>query len=574
MSSGKKIMLRVQSLSKSYGAEPVLHDVSFSLSDGDCAGLVGPNGSGKSTLLRLIAGHISPDAGNVWIDPADRVAYLPQYPLDELGLSIREGLLRDNPVGALQKRLTTLQASLSQTSDESLGSLLVDYSTAQDAYERLGGYEIEARIEEVIDGLGLTAESLDDPVATLSGGNKTKLSLGRLLLSGATILLLDEPTNYLDLRSLLWLERFVVETNRTYLIVSHDRRFLDRTVDSILELDGQTHAVREWPGNYSSYAEGLLVERRKQLEAYADQQAEIKRIEEDIRRTKEQARGVERTTRSGMGADVQRRLAKKVAKKAKARERRLERSLETERIEKPRRSWGLHLADLGRSAIDDDRLILEIEGLRAGYGNTHVLRGVDLLVRGRDRVALLGGNGSGKTTLLRCCTGAMGYEGSIRLGPSVRPGYLSQETDEMPLDHTVLAIFRDRTTMHEDEARTYLHRFLFAGDAVLQPVRSLSYGQRAKLALAVLILSDANFLILDEPTSHMDMPALEAIEDTLAQYHGPFLVVSHDRYFLERVGVTRIEVMEDGTLRAVESVHEYEREITSTDALEARSSPD
>jgi ATP-binding cassette subfamily F protein 3 len=305
-----------------------------------------------------------------------------------------------------------------------------------------------------------------------------------------------------------------------------------------------------------------LREERRRLEAYRDQQEEIARIEEDIRRTKEQARSVEARTKSGMGADVARRLAKKVAKKAKARERRLEKSLESEdHIEKPIRGWNLHLVDLGRNPIEDERIVLEVEDLRAGYDGREIVRGADLLVRGRDRIALLGENGSGKSTLLRCIAGRLPYSGVVRLGPSIRVGYMSQEGEELPGEQTVFSLFRSRTQMYEDEARAYLHKFLFTGEEVFKPLTTLSYGQRAKLALAILILSDANFLILDEPTSHLDMPALEAVERALAQYTGPLVLVSHDRYFIERIGVNRVEVLEEGRLRPVESVEEYEREL-------------
>ncbi|HEX6510085.1 MAG TPA: ABC-F family ATP-binding cassette domain-containing protein [Chloroflexota bacterium] len=556
-------MLQVSNLSKTFGAELVLSNISFTLSPGARAGLVGANGSGKSTLLRIIAGELEPDAGSVRVIPTGSVAYLPQYPIDELHLSVRAALLRGaGRLGALNERIGELEAAM-PSADDHLESLLLEYAEARDEFERLGGYELEARMESVVQGLGLDVLDLGAPVHTLSGGNKTKLSLARLLLSGARLLLLDEPTNYLDLPALLWLERFVREGNRTYLIVSHDRRFLDRTIDTILELDQVEHTLREFPGSYSAYAEARLREEQKRLEAYRDQQAEIARIEEDIRRTKEQARGVEARTKSGLGADHARRLAKKVAAKAKARERKLERQLDEQRIEKPRQSWRLHLADLGRDPIQDERTVLEIENLHAGYDGREVLRGLNLLVRGRDRIGLLGENGSGKTTLLRCVVGNMPFDGAIRLGLSIRLGLLSQESDELPLDRTVLEVFRARTEMHEADTRTYLHRFLFTGQEVFKPVRALSYGQRSKLALAMLILSGANFLVLDEPTSHMDMPALEAIERSLAEYEGPLLVVTHDRYFLERIGVTRIEVMDGGVLRSAESVERYEQEILS-----------
>jgi len=534
----------------------VLRDVSFVLNTGERAGLVGPNGSGKSTLLRAIAGELRPDSGSVWIDPADRVAYLPQYPQDELQLSIRESLLRGGGVGELQRRLAEMERSMPSAQGD---ALLTEYAASRETFEQRGGYELEARLEQVVSGLALDAVDLDRSVGSLSGGNKTKLSLARLLLSGASILLLDEPTNYLDLVALLWLERFIREGDRSYLIVSHDRRFLDRTVGSILELTVAEHTLRVWPGNYSQYAEGRLREEQKRLAAYRDQQERIAKIEEDIRRTKEQACGTE----TGTNNDVLRRYAKKVAKKAKAREHRLERELDDNTIEKPTRGWGLHLVDLGRDPIDDQRLALEVTNLHASYDHHEVLRGVDLLIRGRDRVALMGENGSGKSTLLRCVTGHMTFEGSVRMGPSLRPGLLSQENEELPLDRSVLEVFRSRTEMYEDQARTYLHKFLFTGHEVFKPVGALSFGQRSKLALAMLILSDANLLLLDEPTSHLDLPALEAIEDALAQYQGSLLLISHDRYFVERVGITRVEVLADGRLHAVEGVEEYEAEIAA-----------
>jgi len=537
----------------------VLQDISFVLNTGERAGLVGPNGSGKSTLMRVIAGELRPDGGSVWIDPADRVAYLPQYPQDELHLSIRESLLRGDGVGELQRRMAEMERAMPSAPGDELDSLLAEYAASREAFERLGGYELEARLEQVVGGLALDAVDLDRSVGSLSGGNKTKLSLARLLLSGASILLLDEPTNYLDLSALLWLERFVREGDRSYLIVSHDRRFLDCTAGSILELTVAEHTLRVWPGNYSQYAEGRLREEQKRLAAYRDQQERIATIEEDIRRTKEQARGTE----TGTNNDVLRRYAKKVAKKAKAREHRLERELDENTIEKPTKGWGLHLVDLGRNPIDDQRLALEVTNLHARYDDRAVLRGVDLLIRGRDRVALMGENGAGKSTLLRCVTGRMAYQGAVRIGPSVRAGLLSQESEELSPDHSVLEVFRSRTEMYEDQARTYLHKFLFTGQEVFKPIRALSFGQRSKLALAMLILSDANLLLLDEPTSHLDMPAMEAIEDALAQYQGPLLLISHDRYFIERVGIARVEVLSDGRLHAVESVEEYEAEIAA-----------
>jgi ATPase subunit of ABC transporter with duplicated ATPase domains len=555
-------MLRVSNVSKSFGADHVLRDITFTLTPGARAGVVGANGSGKSTLLRIIAGELRPDTGSVRVNPAGSVAYLPQYPANELHLSLKAALLRGvGHLGEQYTRMGELERALPSAHGEALETMLLEYSSVRDGFERLEGYSLDARIDEVVQGLGLQAPDLDVLVGTLSGGNKTKLSLARLLLSEAALLLLDEPTNFLDLPALLWLETFVVESDLSYLIVSHDRRFLDRTIATVLELDQREHTLRQWTGTYSDYAEDRLREQQKELASYRDQQAEIARIEEDILKTREQARGVEARTKSGMGADQQRRLAKKVAHKAKARERRLQRNLEEHQIEKPRQHWGLHLTGLGGVTMNDGRTVLEAVGVQAWYGDQPVLNGVDLRIRGRDRVVLLGENGSGKSTLLRCIEGRIPYGGAIKLGPSIRAGYLSQENEELPLRSSVLDVFRSHTEMHEDEARTYLHKFLFAGNEVFKAVETLSYGQRSKLALAMLILSGANFLVLDEPTSHMDVPALAAIESALAEFEGPILVVSHDRYFIERIGVTRVEVMEGGKLHAVDSVEAYERHI-------------
>ncbi|HZU12680.1 MAG TPA: ABC-F family ATP-binding cassette domain-containing protein [Chloroflexota bacterium] len=542
-------MLRVDSVSKAYAGEPVLIDISFTLAPGARVGLVGPNGSGKSTLLRLIAGDLSPDSGTIWIDPHSEAGYLPQYPVDELRLSVRQSLRRAaGRLGELGAKLDALESRLADSPAGQVESLLDEYAAVQDEFERRGGYALESRMETVLSGLAVDVD-LETPISALSGGTKTKLSLARLLLSEANLLLLDEPTNYLDLPALLWLERFVTESDRSYIIVSHDRHFLDATIGSVLELDPTHHTLREWPGTYSDYTAARESERRKQVEAYRDQELAIARIEEDIRRTKEQARRTER----GTSNDVLRRYAKKVARKAVVRERRLQREMDRgEQIEKPLPGWGLHLVDLNRDPIGDNRLVVEANDVRAGYGGQEVLHGVSFTLRGRDRVALLGENGSGKTTLLRCITGDMPYTGSVKMGPSIRAGVLSQEQGDLPPSSTVLDVFRSRTEMREDEARTYLHKFLISGDEALKLISALSYGQRAKLALAMLVLCGANFLILDEPTSHMDLPALEAIEEALAAFTGPVLVVSHDRAFLESAGMNRVLLLDHGELTEVD----------------------
>ncbi len=372
-------MLRVQSITKSHGPDLILQDVSFILNTAERAGLVGANGSGKSTLLQILAGNLLPDAGSVWTSPSIEVAYLPQYPLGELDLSVRQVLeVGAGRAGDARHRLSELESAMETERGEALELAITEYGQTRETLERLGGYSLEARMQQVIAGLSIDVRDLEMPVRMLSGGNKTKLSLARILLSGAGILLLDEPTNYLDLPALIWLEQFITSGHRSYLIVSHDRRFLDRTVNTILTLDS-TSGLRRWAGNYTAYATARQREEEKELAAYLDQQEEIRRVEGNIRHTKDQARGVEAHTRSGPGADVKRRLAKKVARKAKVRERRLERQLESARLDKPTQSWGLHLADLGHRPIEDDRIILDIGSLLCR------LRGEDYSPRCRSR---------------------------------------------------------------------------------------------------------------------------------------------------------------------------------------------
>lgn len=547
-------MLKVSNISKSYDGHVVLQDISFVVSSGEHIGLLGANGSGKSTLLRLIAGLEAPDTGSIWIDPNSRVAYLPQYPESDLELTVKESI--DKALGglyAVEEQISEIERKLSYTDHASIEDLLDQYTKLREMFDLLGGYELEAKVDAVLKGLRFDGE-LDTPVSQLSGGNKTKLSIAKVILSDANLLLLDEPTNYLDLSSLLWLEEFLSKSSKSYIVVSHDRRFLDKTVESILELDKRTHSIRTWPGNYTAYNRLSTMEKAKALERYQDFKAETERIQQDIRRTKEQAKSTESKTNN----DTARRLAKKVAAKAKARERRLERYLEENKVERPPREWSLDLRDLGKEAIDDNRTILDIQGLTVEFDGKRVINNLSLHLRGRDRVAILGPNGSGKSTLLKSILGLVPYKGRITIGQGVRIGYISQELLEVSGDERVIDIFRSRVSMHEVDARNYLHKFLFQGDEAIRPASHLSYGQRIKLALALITASAANFLVLDEPTSHIDMPAIESLEESLSSYTGPLLLVSHDRYFLKEVGVNRLEVICNGKLITYSSLEEYE----------------
>ena len=554
--------VQVSDLTKRFPDGPVFEHVSFVLNPGEKVGLIGPNGSGKSTLLKIIAGRLRGDGGTVSVGPGDRIGYLEQYPEAELGRSVGAVLTAVNPEMDAARTAMATSGAILAAPDLDAGAqeaALVAYGDAAEQFDRLGGYEVEARAAAVADGLGLGAIDGARLVASLSGGQKTRLALARLLLAEPTVLLLDEPTNYLDLPALLWLERFLAASPHAAIIVSHDRRFLDRTVGGIIALDPATRTVKRYVGGYTAYSAARARERQRQEAAYRDQVERIAAFEQDIGKLKSNAQYTESMTQN----DHLRRLAKKVAKRAKSQERRLERYIEgEERVERPEAPRHLYLADLAADALTDDRLAVAARDLRVAFGATVVLDGVDLALHGGERLALVGPNGGGKSTLLRLLAGeSVGQtSGTVRYGAGIRVGYLPQEQGGDPVGgaRTTLEAFRAEVVGYEDEARAFLDKFLLSGELVGRRVAQLSYGERAKLALAILVAGGANLLLLDEPTSHLDGDAIERIEAALAEYPGPLLVASHDRYFLSQIGVTGVLALEDGRLRRFDALEEYE----------------
>lgn len=557
-------MLRVSDLTKRFPDGVVLARVSFVLNQGEKIGLVGPNGSGKSTLLKILAGQLRPDGGAVSLGLNERVGYLEQYPERELDRTVAAALAASNPdLDAARAAMADAAARLAcpELLPEEQEATLATYAAASERFEALGGYEVEHRAAIVRDGLALGAIDPGRTVGSLSGGQKTRLALARLLLAEPTLLLLDEPTNYLDLPALLWLERFIAASPHAAIVVSHDRRFLDRTVSAILELDPDTHTLTRYTGNYSDYAAAKRREREKYAARYQDQVGRVNAVQQQIAALK----GKALTTETGTIHFHYRKVAKGVARRAKVQERRLERFLASEeKLDRPEEAKRLYLADLATGAVDDRRLAVAARGLRVAYGDVVVLDGLDLTVHGGDRLALVGPNGSGKSTLLRALAGlplpGAVVAGETRLGDGVRVGYLPQEHGGDPVAgaKSVLATFRAGVVMREDEARAFLDKFLFSGEAVHRRVADLSYGERAKLALATLVAGGATFLVLDEPTSHLDLPALERIEEALAEYTGPLVVASHDRYFLARLGVTAVLLLERGSTRRLPDLAAYE----------------
>ncbi len=527
-------MLQISNLSKSFGDVTILDGVSFVLNAGDRVGLVGPNGAGKTTLLRLIAGSETPDGGSISRRPTDlSIGYLSQAlvfaPDTRVGDILAEGA---EAWRQARDEVDRLAHSLEEA-DGDLAARLEAYGAALTAFEALGGYDMEAHMEEVLGHLDLDHLDPTGSVAVLSGGQKTRLGLARLLLARTDVLLLDEPTNHLDLDALEWLEGFVTQYRGAAIIVSHDRAFLDHTVDRILELDPDSHKLREYIGNYSAYAAEKAAERERQWQTYKEQQDYIAKVEGDIQRTKGQALQVELTTTSRQ--PTVRRYAKKVAAKAKSRERKLERYLASdERVEKPSRHWNMKLDFLHVPPSGANVAILEGVGHRFGDG-AWLFRDASFILRSGERAVLLGANGVGKSTLLRILVGELApTEGRARLGSNVHVGYFAQEGQTLDLSLTPLETVRRAAALSETDARSFLHYFLFAGDEVFMPIAALSYGERARLQLAQLVLGGANFLILDEPLNHLDIEAREKFEAAVQSFPGAVLVVTHDRAFIER----------------------------------------
>jgi ATP-binding cassette subfamily F protein 3 len=523
-------MLTAHHLYKTYGIQPILQDISFSISTEDRLGLIGPNGSGKTTLMRILAGLELPDSGTVATTrPGMRVGYLAQgmdFEMDEtlqsfLGLS-----------SVSQKDLESEIASLASA----LASNPSD-SELQDKYDSsLTQMSSSQSLPSILAPLGLADLPLDTPVKLLSGGQKTRLMLARVLVQEPHLLLLDEPTNHLDLEMLEWLEGWLNRFHGAALIVSHDRAFLDNTVTSILELDPATHSQKSYPGNYSDYVEQKLTEREKLAQAYQDQQDEIAQL----RSAAAHVRGLTKMKKGGKADSGDKfakgyfgnRATKNVAGRAKHIEARIEKILTEERIEKPRPAWQVKL-DFGAPA-HQSRDVLITEGLAVGYERP-LLTGLNLYIRAGQRVALTGPNGAGKTTLVRTIAGKLApLAGNLKLGMTVKVGYMSQEQELLDPDRNALQTIQNAAMFNETDARNFLHYFLFKGDNALRPTGDLSFGERARLQLALLVAQGSTFLLLDEPINHLDIPSRARFEEALAGFQGTILAVVHDRYFIER----------------------------------------
>ncbi|MFN8482924.1 MAG: ABC-F family ATP-binding cassette domain-containing protein [Anaerolineae bacterium] len=529
------LVLSVSNLEKHYGGHTIFEALSWQVQKGSKVGMVGANGAGKSTLFKLLAGEMKPDGGAIWQESGASLGYLPQEPaLNPHNTVLEEALLASPRIQALEARLHLLEADMADPAVyedmERLSEVMTQHERALADYERHGGLNYHNRVVSTLRGLGFSEDDLSLRCAVLSGGQKKLVGLARLLVMGPDILLLDEPDNHLDMDGKVFLEKLINDYPGTVVIISHDRYLLDVVAEEIAELeDGK---IVMWPGNYSEYAFAKRQALLAQQKMFEVQSREIERLRQSMLRIISYSSGGQN---------------EKMIKRARNVERRMER-LADERVDRPtleRKTMGLTF----QTTVRGSDKVLEIEDVAKSFdGEEFILHDVDLLLWQGERVGLVGPNGAGKSVLFRLILGReQPTWGSIKLGPSVDVSYYSQEHQTLNYDATPLQEVRSLKALYEKEAYNYLGRFLFNFEMAQQPVRTLSGGEKARLQIAKMMLSPANFLLLDEPTNNLDIPACEVLEDALQDYKGTTLIISHDRYFLDRI-CTRIVELRAGRL--------------------------
>ncbi len=514
------IIFQASNINKSFGEHQVLKSAVLVLQEKERVGLVGINGSGKTTLLKCLTGEIEADSGEISKSNSFTLAYLEQLPQVEDNATAWEAMM-DSFADILQMRrhLRGLERQMGQE-ETRMDKIMGDYARILEQYERAGGYVCEASARRIMLGLGFKEEELSKPFRTLSGGEKTRLNLGRLLAVQADIIMLDEPTNHLDMPSVEWLEAWLNNYPGTVLLVSHDRMFLDRVVSRVVELkDG---VLISYSGNYSHYQQLKAGNEEAQRRAYEKQQEFIRENEEYIRKYKA---GIKSRQARGRQSQLQR----------------------LERLEKPGADENIGVWSL-QPEMESGQEVLVLQGISKSFGPHTVLAGIELTLHKGERVAVIGPNGCGKSTLLKIILGIIEPDqGEVKLGSRVKTAYFSQEFEDLDPDHTALDEIMDNSSLDLASARSLLGRMLFKGDDVFKPVASLSGGEKSRLCLLKVIISRANFLVLDEPTNHLDIASRQAVEELLCDYTGTILLVSHDRYFIDRLA-TRIAALDDKKL--------------------------
>ncbi len=516
----KTMILSCSHISKSFGTDVILDDISFHIEDYEKTAIVGINGAGKSTLLKIIVGELSADQGEITLSKGKTLGYLAQHQDLTSHRTIYEELLEvKRSVLQMEERIRSLELEMKHAKGEQLEKMLETYTRLTHQFELENGYSCQSEIIGVLKGLGFSEEDFKREISTLSGGQKTRVSLGKLLLSKPDIILLDEPTNHLDMESIAWLETYLLNYKGAVIIVAHDRYFLDRVVTKIIELDLGHGSV--FQGNYSVYSQKKALVRQAQMKAYLNQQQEIRHQEEVIAKLKSFNR-------------------EKSIKRAESREKML---AKIEVLEKPTEvndEMNIRLEPDITSGND----VLTIKNLGKSFGHNHLFSHVDIDIKRGERVAVIGSNGTGKTTLLKIINQMFPADtGEITFGTKVHIGYYDQEHQVLHMEKTLFDELQDTyPDLNNTRVRNILAAFLFTGDDVFKRIGDLSGGERGRVSLAKLMLSNANFLILDEPTNHLDITSKEILEHALNQYTGTVLYVSHDRYFINQTATRILEL--------------------------------
>lgn len=528
------MLLACQNISKAFGTKEILHDVNFHINEKEKIAIVGINGSGKTTLLKIIMGEETPDNGQVIIAKDTTIGYLSQHQDISFDNTIYgEMLATKQYILDLETSIRKLEKNMKHAEGEELEKILETYNRLSSKYDRDNGYSYESEITGVLKGLGFSPEDYDRHINTLSGGQKMRIALGRLLLTRPDLIILDEPTNHLDMPSISWLEGFLASYSGSVLIVSHDRYFIDRIVTKVIEIDNKKATI--YHGNYTYFADKRAELRASMMKAYLNQQAQIKHHEAVITKLKQFNR-------------------EKSIKRAESREKMLDK---IDVLDKPTEITSEMRLTLEPS-VESGNDVLTVSHLAKSFGKEALFTDLDFEIKRGEKVALIGGNGTGKTTILKMINHIVSKDaGTIALGSRVHIGYYDQEHQVLSLHKTIFEEISDAyPDLNNTKIRNVLAAFLFTGDDVFKKIEDLSGGERGRVSLAKLMLSPANFLILDEPTNHLDIQSKSILEDAIRSYTGTVLVVSHDRYFINRIA-TRILELKDQKLYSFIGNYEY-----------------
>ena len=512
------MLFRLSDVKKTYGGTEILRGVSFQVNPGEKVGLVGRNGAGKTTVFRLITGKESTDSGDVFKANGLKLGLLDQHVDFSTGETVHTAALSAfKEIHDIEAEMRALEKTMETDHSD---PILERYAELQIAFEHADGFSYAARAEAILLGLGFTREMWSLNTATLSGGQKNRLGMARLLLSSADVLLLDEPTNHLDVNAVEWLENFLTEYGGSYVVISHDRYFLDRTTNRIIEIENGKAVT--YTGNYSAFLEERALRREQQLREYENQQAFINKTQEFIRRN----------------------LEGQKTKQAKSRRNMLQRMERLDAVVSEKHGGNFGLKKVERAGNN----VLTVEELSIGYEEKRLASGIDLSLHRGEALGIIGANGTGKTTFLRTVLGEIReLDGEIRWGTKTNIGYYAQNLEELePRNEVIQELRRVAPLADNGELRSFLARFLFFGEDVFKLVGDLSGGEKGRLALAKLIYSQKNVLILDEPTNHLDIPAREALEAALDEYDGTIITVSHDRFFLDKIATQILAFEENG----------------------------